>query len=160
VSVLCLEFDLEADVRTHCLGLTGDLGLFSDRSVFDSCLKRVARPQVEYPDLSQDSHGPHQVCCASLCSETGNVMNWSTLVPAMFVLVATVNLAQSADVPTGIVSGWESNSGSLLLGELNCAACHPATGGAEHLTKRQPPKLGEVGRRVTPQYLRVSRKAP
>ena len=82
-------------------------------------------------------------------------MKWSALVPAMFVVVAADNLAQCADVPAGIVSGWESNSGSLLLGELNCAACHPTAGAAEHLTKRQPPKLGEVGRRVTPQYLRA-----
>lgn len=77
-------------------------------------------------------------------------------VTAALMVVAGTSLAFGAETPAGIVSGWESENGLLLLGELNCAACHRADGiAATTLTRRQPPKLGEVGARVTPQYLRA-----
>ena len=44
--------------------------------------------------------------------------------------------------------------GRLLLGELNCVACHQADQAfAQHLTSRQAPILDEVGKRIHPEYL-------
>ena len=80
-------------------------------------------------------------------------------VAAVVVLMIAVR-SIAAEAPDGVVTGWESNNGLLLLGELNCTACHPAAGAAPYLTHRQPPKLGEVGSRVTPQYLRAFLKSP
>ena len=47
-------------------------------------------------------------------------------------------------------------AGELLLGELNCTACHRAESAVlERLSPKQGPLLKEVGSRVTPQYLRA-----
>jgi cytochrome c2 len=46
--------------------------------------------------------------------------------------------------------------GQLLLGELNCVACHQADAGVRaRLTSRPPPLLADAGLRITPQYLRA-----
>ena len=48
------------------------------------------------------------------------------------------------------------DEGELLLGELNCRACHKAEGSTEaRLASRQSPRLGEGGLPITPQYLRA-----
>src|SRR5690606_28324557 len=51
--------------------------------------------------------------------------------------------------------------GELLLGELNCIACH---GGSDdlrdRLSSKQPPALGEAGARLTPQILKAFLTAP
>src|SRR5258706_14556145 len=46
--------------------------------------------------------------------------------------------------------------GEVLLGELNCAACHGADSRVTtRLASRQSPRLGEGGMRLTPQFLRA-----
>lgn len=45
----------------------------------------------------------------------------------------------------------DRDAGRLLLGELGCTACHASDG----IDRKQPPLLGRVGARVTPQYLRA-----
>lgn len=45
--------------------------------------------------------------------------------------------------------------GRLLLGELNCTACHVAdAGAASQVLRKQAPVLDEVGQRVRPDYVR------
>ncbi|MGE0608558.1 MAG: family 16 glycoside hydrolase [Pirellulales bacterium] len=54
----------------------------------------------------------------------------------------------------GLAGGDEVAGGQLLLGELNCIACHRAEGPlAAHLLPRKAPVLDEVGRRVQADYL-------
>jgi mono/diheme cytochrome c family protein len=46
--------------------------------------------------------------------------------------------------------------GLLLMGELGCASCHRAEGGAaDHVGRKQAPVLDGVGSRVRPAYLRA-----
>ncbi len=53
------------------------------------------------------------------------------------------------------------NGGELLLGELNCIACHQTEAAVNaRLFPRQSPPLGEGGLRLTPQYLRSFLNAP
>src|SRR5207253_3334779 len=48
------------------------------------------------------------------------------------------------------------DSGEILLGELNCVACHQAGEAIKaRLASKKPPLLGDVGARATPQYLRA-----
>lgn len=48
------------------------------------------------------------------------------------------------------------DSGRLLLGEANCAACHPASEAIrERILFRAAPNLEGIGKRVTPQHLRA-----
>lgn len=47
------------------------------------------------------------------------------------------------------------SAGQLLLGELNCTACHVASETAtQQIERKQPPVLDTVGSRVKPEYLR------
>src|SRR5262245_23683031 len=58
-------------------------------------------------------------------------------------------------VPGDNLGGDLAMGGRLLLGELNCVACHPAAEGlAKHLNVKQAPILDTVGARVRPTYLR------
>jgi mono/diheme cytochrome c family protein len=76
------------------------------------------------------------------------------LAVAVVALIATPS-AFAADAPTGVVAGWDSGNGRVLLGELGCIACHTAEGpAAGQLLHKQAPLLGDVGSRVAPQYLR------
>ena len=53
-------------------------------------------------------------------------------------------------------SGPVVPAGELLLGELNCVACHAADAAVlARVSPRQAPVLADVGARVTPQYLRA-----
>lgn len=54
--------------------------------------------------------------------------------------------------PAGAVVARGTTDGAVLIGELNCAACHAA--GEQPLPPRAAPILAEVGTRVSPQYLR------
>src|SRR4051812_3177151 len=63
------------------------------------------------------------------------------LSPANATVVLGPQLASTPAIP----------SGELLLGELNCAACHKVTNDSQ---TRLSPKLGKDGLRLTPQYLR------
>lgn len=62
------------------------------------------------------------------------------------------------DLREGVRLGWSSNDGAVLLGELDCVSCHTETGlGTSRpsgLSPKQAPRLGDVGARVTPQYLK------
>ncbi|HYT87984.1 MAG TPA: PA14 domain-containing protein [Gemmataceae bacterium] len=57
--------------------------------------------------------------------------------------------------PAGVVAGFAPADGHILFGELNCAACHSPGGAADRLLTKRAPLLDDVGRRVTPQYLRA-----
>jgi len=55
----------------------------------------------------------------------------------------------------------EADSGETLLGELNCLACHTASGTVKaRVASRPSPILGAEGLRITPQYLRAFLTAP
>ena len=79
---------------------------------------------------------------------------------ACFALVLLVPALPAAD-PHPIVAGFErfyggdkadlTRGGRLLLGELNCAACHDATGAKE---RKQAPILDKVGDRVRPTWIK------
>src|SRR5581483_6839757 len=71
----------------------------------------------------------------------------------LLVFIQPVRAGEKND---GIVVGWDHTNGLMLLGELNCAACHKAEGAAaERLLTKQAPLLDSVGSRVTPQFLRA-----
>ncbi|HEY2952941.1 MAG TPA: PA14 domain-containing protein [Verrucomicrobiae bacterium] len=77
---------------------------------------------------------------------------------AALLLLATSGAAQPAPA---IVSSHNFtvpgvDAGELLLGELNCVACHPADAAAKgRLNPRRGPVLDDPGLRITPQYLRA-----
>src|SRR5262249_47696137 len=54
----------------------------------------------------------------------------------------------------------ESANGTLLLGELSCTACHAAEIASERIFAKEAPRLGDVGARVTPDYLRAFLTTP
>ena len=61
----------------------------------------------------------------------------------------------------GTARGAEVERGEVLVGELNCAACHHANdAAAARLASAQSPVLGEKGRRLTPQWLRAYLRDP
>src|SRR5258707_9110109 len=73
---------------------------------------------------------------------------WGAPLPAQ---VATGALLGPA---TALLSGV--SPGELLLGELNCVACHQAEASVKtRLFSRESPRLGEAGLGLTPQYVRA-----
>jgi mono/diheme cytochrome c family protein len=71
--------------------------------------------------------------------------------------------ADSAAHPAPIVAGYERlqeaksdevTRGEVLLGELNCLACHSAEG-QKHVLIKGAPDLSNVGARATPQFLKA-----
>lgn len=71
------------------------------------------------------------------------------------IAIATVVLASQLQAePHGVVAGWHGGDGRVLIGELNCAACHAASDLGDQLLTKTSPDLTHVGARVTPQYLR------
>ena len=53
------------------------------------------------------------------------------------------------------------SEGEMLLGELNCVGCHEAGDQVkDSLFVKQPPLLGDVGDRITPNYLRAFLEDP
>ena len=54
----------------------------------------------------------------------------------------------------------ETLDGQVLLSELNCVSCHSAENHQMPLAVKQAPRLGDVGQRITPNYLRRFLKDP
>jgi cytochrome c2 len=54
----------------------------------------------------------------------------------------------------GAVVAGGTTDGKILLGELNCTACHAPGDAKSHLLAKQPPILASAASRLTPQYLR------
>jgi mono/diheme cytochrome c family protein len=51
--------------------------------------------------------------------------------------------------------------GEILIGELNCTACHAASDSASaRLLSKRPPLLDDVGTRLSPQFIRALLNAP
>ncbi len=75
---------------------------------------------------------------------------------------ATLVLSIHAGEPAGaVIGGLEARApgvgeGEILLGELNCVACHAASPAVrDRLASKPGPALTEVGRRVRPEFLRA-----
>jgi cytochrome c553 len=71
--------------------------------------------------------------------------------------------AEPAAHPAPVVAGYERlkeaksddvTRGEVLLGELNCLACHSAEG-QKHVLTKGAPDLSNVGARATPQFLKA-----
>ncbi|MFO1461338.1 MAG: c-type cytochrome [Verrucomicrobiota bacterium] len=76
------------------------------------------------------------------------------------VLLAILSLGNSAvaelSVSVPIPAGAHMDLGELLLGELNCVACHAAPPEiSARLQSRTSPRLGAEGLRLTPQWIRT-----
>src|SRR5260221_462312 len=78
------------------------------------------------------------------------------------VLTRGVSLAPLQAQMNGVATGPATGPlkgvriGELLLGELNCIACHQASDPVKaRLLSKDSPRLGEAGLRITPQYLRA-----
>lgn len=71
------------------------------------------------------------------------------------LLLPAILLTAAAD-ETSLVVAPATDNGAVLLGELNCAACHAN----ESLSSKQPPVLTEVGKRITPHYLQQFLASP
>ncbi|WP_166830968.1 PA14 domain-containing protein [Thalassoroseus pseudoceratinae] len=63
------------------------------------------------------------------------------------------SLVVSAAEPASLVVGWDPTDGHVLLGELNCLACHKTGEDFALPVTKDAPNLKTVGQRVTPQYL-------
>jgi len=90
----------------------------------------------------------------------------TTYAAVLIASVLTLPHASAQNVDHPIVPGFERfhnaadsdlvAGGRLLLGELNCAACHQGESTVSgHLLTRQAPILDEVGSRVRPEFLRA-----
>jgi cytochrome c2 len=74
----------------------------------------------------------------------------------IFVLRGSAGIFGEVQAQThGVIAGWDSLDGRVLLGELNCVACHAGGTIGEGLLTKSAPNLDDVGARVTPQYLRT-----
>jgi len=74
-------------------------------------------------------------------------------------LLLSNNAAMAGDASKGsvggIVVGSDRYDGRLLLAELNCAACHVGDATGDAVQPKRAPLLADVGKRVTPQFLRA-----
>ena len=70
-----------------------------------------------------------------------------------------INL-EFSNASDGVIAGWDSNDGRVLLSELKCSACHEVQTPISLITQKQAPNLSKVGSRVTPQYLRAYLASP
>lgn len=100
------------------------------------------------------------------CPTTSRVLR--VVSSACLLLILTTRLAGGSDRPSApLVAGFErfqfgehpdassSDAGLLLLGELNCVACHtPSTANALPVSARQAPDLTGVSSRVIAQFMR------
>jgi mono/diheme cytochrome c family protein len=74
-----------------------------------------------------------------------------------------IDLPASHPVVPGSVhtKAGSAQQGELLIGALSCTSCHKADAAtAARLHVKQPPLLGDIASRMTPQYLREYLKAP
>lgn len=105
--------------------------------------------------------GPRAPCCRRR-------HGWASLaLGALALLKATPAIGAALAQPTAVIVGAPEASvdgvapGEVLLGELNCLACHAAAPPVrERLQPKQPPLLGEVGARLRPGYLRAYLAGP
>ena len=75
--------------------------------------------------------------------------------PLQAAAAAPVVLSPHPTLPAGV------DAGELLLGELNCVACHAAEPAvAARLNSRPSPRLGAAGLVLTPQFLRAWLSSP
>jgi mono/diheme cytochrome c family protein len=76
-----------------------------------------------------------------------------------FCVSLLLSAAAVSAVP--VVPGYDKLSdkdiaGEVLMGELNCVACHSAeSAAAQRLNSKTAPDLNEAGKRLTPQYLQA-----
>jgi cytochrome c2 len=88
-------------------------------------------------------------------------MKRTTPLTALVLLLGMFPIVgRSAEKPGGVVVALDSSNGTLLLGELSCTSCHAAGDAAQRLFVKEAPRLGDVGARVTPSYLRAFLTAP
>lgn len=66
-----------------------------------------------------------------------------------FACCVTVLASSLFAEETSLVVAPASDNAMVLLGELNCTACHAN----DSISSKQPPILSEVGKRITPNYL-------
>jgi len=71
------------------------------------------------------------------------------------LLLHFTGLPAIGSVSVGLSGGSPFDSGELLLGELNCTACHPASEAiSRRLQSRAAPRLGTNGIRLAPGWIR------
>ncbi len=93
------------------------------------------------------------------------VLNMQRITGLALVLGLWLGAAGSADAQ-GLVAGSSAkglaiDQGELLIGELSCVSCHAAPPQvAVRLQSKQPPLLGEIGARMTPQAIADYLKNP
>ncbi len=93
---------------------------------------------------------------------TYHEVNWWYAWLAAVAAATSLFVNSSHAQPPGVILGPQAAAppaldiGQLLLGELNCVACHQADAGVKtRLTSRQPPLLADIASRITSQYLRA-----
>jgi cytochrome c553 len=70
------------------------------------------------------------------------------------VLILVASLAAIANIARPIVPGASGDlAGEILIGELNCVACHAAESANARLNTKSAPELSNAAGRLTPQYL-------
>src|SRR4051812_34444277 len=75
---------------------------------------------------------------------------WHAILGAITLALLTFPAAAA------VVTTLAPDDGQLLLGQLNCVACHAATDSAAQRTMPQAsPSLANAGERMTPQFLRA-----
>jgi mono/diheme cytochrome c family protein len=93
---------------------------------------------------------------------------WASLATATLALLnATPAIGAALAQPAAVIVGAPEVQvdgvapGEVLLGELNCVACHAAEPPVkDRLKPKQPPLLGEAGARLLPGYLRAYLAGP
>ncbi len=86
----------------------------------------------------------------------------STILVSAIILTLEMPAQEAPSLVTspGLEAGGLSE-GEMLLGELNCVGCHKVSDQVkENLFVKQPPLLGDVGDRITPNYLRAFLEDP
>jgi cbb3-type cytochrome oxidase cytochrome c subunit len=76
------------------------------------------------------------------------------LIVALIAFACASAARAAGEAPAGVIAGWDSGNGRVLLGELGCTACHAAGPAANQLFHKQAPRLGDVGARIHVDYLR------
>jgi mono/diheme cytochrome c family protein len=112
--------------------------------------------------VSQNERGePFRRSCPGRC-------RWASLaIAALALLNATLAIGAALTPPAAVVVGAPEAQvdgvalGEVLLGELNCVACHAAEPSVkDRLKSKQPPLLGEAGARLLPGYVRAYLAGP
>jgi mono/diheme cytochrome c family protein len=79
---------------------------------------------------------------------------------AIFVLLATAQV-NAALAPPATLPGNDTAAGRVLLGEMNCTACHAATKEqSAWITPKAAPRLNDIGNRLSPEWIAKYLAAP